>query len=296
MAGDWIKIERDLPHKPEVMQLAQILGVDELQVVGHLVLFWSWCDANMSLDCPYVSGTKRGLDRASCRDGMVDAMVLVGWLEMSEDNGQERYRIPNFERHLSKSAKTRANEQRKKQRQRSCPDTNGTSVPFNAGTKPGLEKRREEKSKTTTPEVVVPSALNSPEFHEAWNTWFNYRRELKKPLTSASVKQQLKKFATWGQSRAIAAIEHTIEMGWQGLREPEAAAKAQSQICDDWHTVMQTVKSTYSVDVKNIGDLEKRLTPEQFAAVKLVTPRRIVDWNEFDKETPAAYRRARNGA
>ena len=146
MAGDWIKIERDLPHKPEVMQLAEILGVDELQVVGHLVLFWSWCDANMSLDCPDVSGTKRGLDRASCRDGMVDAMVSVGWLEIFEEDGQERYRIPNFERHLSKSAKTRANEQRKKQRQRICPDGIGTNVPMDGGTKPGPEKRREDKS------------------------------------------------------------------------------------------------------------------------------------------------------
>ena len=55
MAGDWIKIEHALPGKPEVMQMAEILGVDEMQVVGHLVCFWCWVDQNMSPSCPSVT-------------------------------------------------------------------------------------------------------------------------------------------------------------------------------------------------------------------------------------------------
>ena len=60
MAGDWIKIEHSLPNKPEVMQLASLLGVDELQIVGHLVCFWIWCDQNLSRSCPDANGTSTG--------------------------------------------------------------------------------------------------------------------------------------------------------------------------------------------------------------------------------------------
>jgi hypothetical protein len=114
MAGDWIKIEHCLPGKPEVMELARILGVDEMTVVGHLVCFWSWVDQNLSPECPATNGTKKGLDRVAGRDGFVDAMVQVGWLEF---DGQ-KVEVPNYDHHLSQSAKKRGLESRKKQRQR----------------------------------------------------------------------------------------------------------------------------------------------------------------------------------
>ena len=149
MTIPWIKIETSLPRKPEVMQLADILGIDEFAVVGHLVCFWSWVDENVSLECPFVSGTKRGLDRVAGRDGFTDAMVTVGWLKM--DGGSVS--IPHLEYHLDQSAKTRALEARKKARQRSkghasaeCPDTIGTK----SGQQGGPEKRREEKRREET--------------------------------------------------------------------------------------------------------------------------------------------------
>jgi len=75
----------------------------------------------------------------------------VGWLEVGTDGAIQ---IPNYENHLSKSAKQRAQDNKKKQKQRekaktpgfsmspNCPDVNGT----NAGQNGGPEKRREEKS------------------------------------------------------------------------------------------------------------------------------------------------------
>jgi hypothetical protein len=148
MAIPWIKIETSLPRKPEVMQLAAILDIDEFAVVGHLVCFWSWVDENLSLECPVVVGTKRGLDRVAGRDGFADAMVTVGWLQM-EDSAVS---IPHLDYHLDQGAKTRAMEQRKKAKQRKtsgrptvsgkCPDDIGTKT----GTTPGPEERRGEKS------------------------------------------------------------------------------------------------------------------------------------------------------
>jgi hypothetical protein len=82
-------------------------------------------------------------------------MISVGWLYVEDGEVW----VPNYETHLSKSAKQRAGEQRKKALQRSGMSPNqrdktgtqvgtgaGTEPGTDAGTKPGPEKRREEKS------------------------------------------------------------------------------------------------------------------------------------------------------
>ena len=177
MAIPWIKIETSLPRKPEVMQLAAILDIDEFAVVGHLVCFWSWVDENLSLECPVVTGTKRGLDRVAGRDGFADAMVTVGWLQMEGS----AVSIPHLEYHLDQGAKTRAMEQRKKAKQRKTsgrPNVSG-KCPDDIGTTPGPEKRREEKNQSLygeekiSPEtqmqiahdfsdVVIPTKMQTP--------------------------------------------------------------------------------------------------------------------------------------
>ena len=174
MAGDWIKIEHGLPGKPEVMELARIMGIDEMSVVGHLVCFWSWVDQNLSPDCPSVNGTKTGLNRVAGRDGFVDAMVEVGWLKF---DGQA-VTVPNYHYHLSESAKKRAVESRKKQLQRKvsrkCPASAGTE----SGQKQGPEERRVEKRVTTgagrTLEHIIPKKLDDAECHAAAAKWFAF--------------------------------------------------------------------------------------------------------------------------
>jgi hypothetical protein len=202
MAGDWIKIEHGLPGKPEVMQLADILGIDELTVVGHLVLFWTWVDQNLSPDCPVVSGTKSGLDRVSQRDGFTTAMVQVGWLTMEAG----RVSIPNYDHHLSESAKKRALDTRKKQRQRnlsrSCPE----AVPLSAGQKGGLEKRREEKSiKEVSKDTSSAERCSEPAdesgfvFATIGGTWHLPEKKLAEYVATYrfDVRKELLKAAQW---------------------------------------------------------------------------------------------------
>lgn len=113
----WIKIEYTLLSKPEVMAMAAEFGVSEFEITGHLVAFWCWVDANVSLECPRVIGTKSGLDRVCGRTGMVDKLIEVGWLKFDG----KYFEIPNIDRHLSKGAKQRGVETRKKQIQRKKP-------------------------------------------------------------------------------------------------------------------------------------------------------------------------------
>lgn len=129
----WIKIEYTLLSKPEVMAMAAELGISEFEVTGHLVAFWCWVDANVSLECPRVIGTKTGLDRVCGRAGMVDKLIEVGWLRFDG----KYFEVPNLDRHLSKGAKQRGVDTRKKQNQRKrpteekedCPE----SVPIETG-------------------------------------------------------------------------------------------------------------------------------------------------------------------
>jgi len=232
MAGDWIKIEHALPEKPEVMQIADELDVSRFEVIGMLVKFWSWVDQNLSRSCPDVWGTESGLDSIIGRDGFARAMIHCGWLEITDS----RVRIPNYESHLSKSAKTRALAAKKKRLQREgmspdCPEPVGTE----SGQDQGLEERRGEekrrKKKKTPPSPPrpgktdvfedLPESLDTVEMRAALQLWAQHRREIKKPLTKTCAQQQLKQFETWGPDRSIAAIQHTILKGWQGIREPE---------------------------------------------------------------------------
>lgn len=68
--------------------------------------------------------------------------------------------------------------------------------------------------------VVFPESLDTKEFREAWEDWCNHRKEIRQPMNPVHRKKLLNRLASWGVDRAIAAIDHTITMGWQGIREP----------------------------------------------------------------------------
>lgn len=71
-------------------------------------------------------------------------------------------------------------------------------------------------------EGSIPENLNTPDFQAVWIKWATHRREIKKPLTPTSTKQQLAELSGWGLSRALAAINYTLAKGWQGIREPDS--------------------------------------------------------------------------
>jgi hypothetical protein len=156
MAGDWIKIEHALPNKPEVMAMAESLDISEWEVVGHLVCFWTWVDQNMSAECPVVSGTIRGLDRVAGRTGFAEAMIGVGWLQLEDGKAK----IPNYDDHLSQSAKSRSLEAKRKRLSRKKTGQMSGYVRDKNGTETGLEESREEKNTNTGKAGVLSLVTN----------------------------------------------------------------------------------------------------------------------------------------
>jgi len=225
MAGDWIKMRIDLMEDPAVMQMADKLGVREEVVVGYCHAFWSWVSRQIG-DGMATGVSLVSLGRRLNLPGFPEMLVEVGWLEYTESDpdygGNPVIRIPKFERHLSESAKKRAVKAKQKQAERVAK----MSPPTADKMATREEKRREEKKpKKEKARAFDPLSLELPfteeYFQRAWQTWVAHRREIRKPLTERSALQQLSRFEEWGPVRATAAIEYTVEKGWQGIREPE---------------------------------------------------------------------------
>jgi hypothetical protein len=78
-------------------------------------------------------------------------------------------------------------------------------------------------------DVNLPAHLDSEQFRQRLEVWVKHRKEIRHPLTPTCFDQQIRKFAEWGAERSIAAIDHTVAMGWQGIREPEPAGPGGSK-------------------------------------------------------------------
>jgi hypothetical protein len=212
MAGDWLKVEKDTPDKPEILALASLLSMTSDEAFGKCFRLWRWADSHL-LDGNATCVTSSAIDALVGRHGFADALLEVGWLQAR--NGS--LAIPNFDRHISQSAKQRAlTAKRVSQHKR----RNGNGE-VTAGALPREEKRRDKE--TPTP---FPDCLDTERFRVAWSEWKAHRLEIRKPLKPTQARKQLAMLADIGEQRAVVMIAHTIEKGWQGLREPDRAGNA----------------------------------------------------------------------
>lgn len=145
MAGDWIKVEKSTARKPEVLRIADILGIHPDHAFGLCVRFWSWCDDQMeSGHAPSV--TIVTLNCVFGHAGFVESLIEVGWLRVRGSSLE----VPNFDRHLSESAKNRALSSRRKQKQRA------SETPEMSRSERDNSVTREEKSKKDPPPEDLP--------------------------------------------------------------------------------------------------------------------------------------------
>jgi len=140
MAGDWIKIEINTPDKPEVIALAAALRLDQDAVVGKLIRLWSWADLN-SIDGDEIKITEQFIDRISRKKGFAVALRSVGWLAGKDG----KLTFPDFTRHNGKTAKLRAETNRRVSSHRQkCNTKSVSNVTVEPYQKALPEKRRED--------------------------------------------------------------------------------------------------------------------------------------------------------
>ena len=143
----------------------------------------------------------------------------------------------------SKDEQKEANAERQKRfrerqkRNATVTHSNGTSQPVTetrdiaeaeADTEADTPSNKKKKSASAPSASLPPSLPFGDPFADAWGRWEKHRKEIRKPLQPTQTTAQLAKLAKMTEAEAVAMIDHTIEMGWQGLREPERTATGKS--------------------------------------------------------------------
>lgn len=143
MAGDWIKVEKLTPDKPEIAILARKLGIS----IGDAFLQWfrvyAWADG---VTCPgFVPNLSLAdvdqLARAMPRTAEHLASKEISWMR----EGADGVHFSKWDRHNGKSAKSRALEQEKKRNQRAKSDDLSRNCPDDNGTTSGLERQESDR-------------------------------------------------------------------------------------------------------------------------------------------------------
>lgn len=185
MAGDWIKLQKDTPDKPEVLAIAARMNLDPDAVVGKLVRIWSWFDTH-TIDGNANSVTFSLLDRLAGVTGFAEQMTFVGWL----DQKGHLLSIPNFGYHNGETAKKRALGKNRQDKYRNNEESDANSNANSDApsvTKTSLEKRREEKSIDIKKEKATGVACPPDVDQQIWDDWKQLRKAKKAPVTETVV-------------------------------------------------------------------------------------------------------------
>lgn len=184
----WIKMRTDLIGDPRVIQISRLLGIDEVTVIGHLYAFWSWADSHIvadgSSDGHAIGVTPEWLDAHLRCPGFSQAMLDVEWVTFKSGGG---ITIPDFDVHMSDSAKTRSLASERKRRQRAGVTVMSRSKRDKSVTAPSRSKcdksvTREEESRedNTNPPLIPPQSggVNVPAAFDEW--WAAYPKKVGK--------------------------------------------------------------------------------------------------------------------
>ena len=181
MAGDWIKLQKDTPDKPEVLAIATRMNLDPDAVVGKLVRIWSWFDTH-TIDGNANSVTFSLLDLLAGVTGFAEQMTFVGWL----DQKGHVLTLPNFEYHNGETAKKRALGKNRQDKFRNNDESNANSNASSV-TETLPEKRREEKSIDIKKERATSVACPPDVDQQIWDDWKQLRKAKKAPVTETVV-------------------------------------------------------------------------------------------------------------
>jgi hypothetical protein len=224
MAGDWIKVEHATPDKPEVYTMATILDIDPDAVVGKLIRFWAWCD-QQSISGNALTVTESVLDRITHQPGFSDALRKVAWLEVRSGSLQ----VPRFDRHNGQTSKARAVCNRRVAEHRDkCNALSVTNVTPQALEKPLPEKRREEKSITTSSNEEVGADRKKTYLldEEFW-------AEMRRHYPNVDVDAESRKMDAWLLARPGRKKTRQFVINWLNKVEP-ALAPAKVEEVEQW--------------------------------------------------------------
>jgi hypothetical protein len=252
MAGDWIKIEKTTPDKPEIIRMATLLRKESDEIFGKIFRIWSWAD-DQSVDGTAMPITDEFIDKKAGKRGFAQAMRAVGWLR-GEAGALE---FPRFTRHNGETAKTRADTNRRVAKHRSRNAENVTSVTNPALEKPLPEKRREDK-KSVRESASARDALIAEQIVNAYP-----RREKAKDalaIVLGHLAQGEDGEAMLSGTRAAAAVIRTLPSGPLNRYVPSAAAYFEAKRwADDPETMRRQGAAANGQGIMDLEEAKRQL-------------------------------------
>ena len=97
----------------------------------------------------------------------------------------------------------------------------------------------------------VPKALDCPEFRQAWNDFEQHRIQIRKKMTPLASTKLLSRLELLGVQRSIAAINHSIENGWQGIFEPKEQSTTNSS--HGYNNGKPPVRDYVDIELRKLG-------------------------------------------
>jgi hypothetical protein len=209
MSGDWLKFDVTLPEKPEVWQIAGLLGIDPDAVVGKLMKVWRWFDQHTE-DGNARSVTYALVDSLVGVTGFAEAMALCGWLEQDGSF----LRIPNFDRNNGKTAKKRALTAKRVAECKSKSNATGNALSVTTALPREEKRREEEKQKKDAP---AGADLFSGVSLEVIADFRRLRASKKAPITGTAI-DGIKREAAKAGVTLEQALRTCCERGWTGFK------------------------------------------------------------------------------
>lgn len=83
--------------------------------------------------------------------------------------------------------------------------------------------------------VIDALPFSSPDFIAAWNSYADYRRHMKRPLSPKSINEMFKDFAKWGKDASIEGLSRSIKQGWVGVFFPKGTFTEKQTLTKDDH-------------------------------------------------------------
>lgn len=235
MAGDWLKVEKITPDKPEIEQIAAILDMDPDAVFGKCFRVWRWFDDHTEDgNAPRVTTTS--IDRRVGVPGFAAAMKEARWLEEVEGG----LSLVNFDRHNGETSKGRALTAKRVAKHKAAGNAKGNAPSVSTVTQSALpreEKIREEKSiEPPLPpkgEPAEPKPMDLPSLEEfpeairdevcrtAWHLWLDYKRKIRQPYkTPRGHRDQLAGAAGSGRTAFLGCLRNAMRNEWKGPNLP----------------------------------------------------------------------------
>lgn len=233
MAGDWIPVLSTLPRSPKIAAISRALGFQHADgSLGAVLRAWVWA-GEQTTDGFIRFAAPSDVDTAAGCVGLASAMTAVGWLTVQTDG----ITFTDWAVYNSSGAKARFLHNRRQAKWRdgrvdgdvdARPSTEASTTEQNSTEQkrtgdllpPVGDQKNPPTPRGGTVEIEIPPGLQTEGFKAAWAEWLAHRRHSKTSLSPEGQRRGLLKLGRMGEARAIAAIEHSLEMGYRGLVEP----------------------------------------------------------------------------